>query len=168
VKKIVTMGMSAMLLSGALQAANLEGEWQLQNAANTQAKLDEAVENVVQEMNFFIRALARPVLQKQTQICQQWLLAKQAGEFSWQCDQEEADMIPLTAKGEVFKTDEEDIDISGSFTESAQAIVVVVESERGKRTNTWQQVSDNELTYTVKLESEKLPTPLTWTLTYQR
>jgi hypothetical protein len=157
-----------MLLSGALQAANLEGEWQLQDAANTQAKLDEAVENVVQEMNFFIRALARPVLKKQTQICQQWQLAKQAGEFSWQCDQEEADQIPLTAKGEVFKTDEEDIEISGSFTESAQAIVVVVESERGKRTNTWQQVSDNELTYTVKLESEKLPTPLTWTLSYRR
>lgn len=129
---MLTMGVSAMLLSGALQAANLEGEWQLQDAANTQAKLDEAVENVVQEMNFFIRALARPVLKKQTQICQQWQLAKQAGEFSWQCDQEEADQIPLTAKGEVFKTDEEDIEISGSFTESAQAIVVVVESERGQ------------------------------------
>ncbi|AEF56455.1 hypothetical protein [Marinomonas posidonica] len=167
-KKLIAMGVFAAVLTSGAQAASLEGRWQLQDAANTQAKLDEAVENVVQEMNFFIRALARPVLEKQTQICQQWLLAKQASEFSWQCDQQEADNIPLTAQGEVFKTDEEGLEISGTFSETDQAIVVIVESERGIRTNTWLQTADNELKYTVKLESEKLPTPLTWSLIYRR
>lgn len=166
--KFIGVGVIAMVLGSGVQASSLEGEWVLQDADNTQTKLDEAVETVAQEMNFFIRALARPVLKKQTQVCQQWLLAQTANQFQWQCDSEEADTIPLSASGEVIKKDEEDVEISGTYQETETSIVVVLESERGTRTNTWQSVSENELIYTVKLESEKLPTPLTWTLSYKR
>ena len=172
-KKLIGVGagmIMAMALSANGQAANnaLAGKWTLQDADSTQAKLDAAVEHVAQEMNFFIRALARPVLKKQTQICQQWLLDWQASQFQYQCDQAETATIPLTANGEVIKKDEEGVDISGIYRQTKDTVVVVLESERGTRTNTWQQVGENELVFTVKLESEKLPTPLTWTLTYKR
>jgi len=170
VNKLIGVGLLTALLSVGAQAAenHLAGKWLLQDADSTQAKLDEAVENVAQEMNFFIRALARPVLKKQTQICQQWLLDWQASQFQYQCDQAETATIPLTANGEVIKKDEEGVEISGIYRQTKDAVVVVLESERGTRTNTWQQVGENELVFTVKLESEKLPTPLTWTLTYKR
>lgn len=170
-KKLIGIGIvAAMVLSSGVQASGdvLAGKWVLQDADSTQAKLDEAVENVAQEMNFFIRALARPVLKKQTQICQQWTLGWQTEQFQWQCDSEEADNIPLSANGEVIKKDEEDIEISGTYQQTADSVVVILESERGKRTNTWKQVSDDELLFTVKLESEKLPTPLTWSLSYKK
>ena len=170
-KKLIGVGIvAAMALSSGAQASGdvLSGKWMLQDADSTQAKLDEAVENVAQEMNFFIRALARPVLQKQTQICQQWLLDWQVKQFQWQCDDAEADTIPLTANGEVIKKDEEGVEISGTYQQTNDAVVVVLESERGKRTNTWKQVGENELLFTVKLESEKLPTPLTWSLSYRK
>lgn len=166
--KFIGVGVVAMMLGSGAQASNLEGEWRLQDAGNTQSKLDEAVENVAKEMNFFIRALARPVLKKQTQVCQQWLLSQTESQFQWQCDTAEADIIPLSANGEVIKEDEEGIEIFGAYQETETSVVVVLESERGKRTNTWQSVSENELIYTVKLESEKLPTPLTWSLTYKK
>jgi len=170
VKRLISIGVLSVALSSGVQAADidLDGKWMLQNADNAQAKLDVAVENVAKEMNFFIRALARPVLKKQTQICNQWLLAWQEKQFQWQCDDAETDTIPLIANGEVIKTDEEDVEISGTYQQTSDAVVVVLESERGKRTNTWKQVGENELLFTVKLESEKLPTPLTWSLTYTR
>ena len=167
-KKQVSIGLIGFGLSLGVQAAELDGKWVLQDAGNTQATLDEAVEKVAQEMNFFIRALARPVLKKQTQICGSWTFGVQADQFQWQCDDAEMDEIPLTAQGEVVEVDEEGVEISGTFQQTDDAVVIVLESERGKRTSTWQKVSDHELLYTVKLESEKLPTPLTWTLNYQK
>lgn len=167
-KKFIGVGVIAMMLGSGAQASSLAGKWVLQDADNTQIKLDEAVEHVAQEMNFFIRALARSALKKQTQICQQWLLSQTGNQFQWQCDNAEADTIPLTANGEVIKKDEEDIEISGTYQQTEDSVVVVLESERGKRTNTWQSVSDSELTFTVTLESERLPTPLTWSLTYKK
>ena len=166
--KLIGVSVLSMVVSSGVQALSLEGTWRLQDADNTQAKLDEAVENVAQEMNFFIRALARPVLQKQTQVCQQWVLGWQTERFQWQCDAFDADTIPVNASGEVIKKDEEGVEISGTYQQTTDAVILVLESERGKRTNTWQQVSDNELLFTVKLESEKLPTPLTWSLSYQK
>ncbi|ETX12066.1 hypothetical protein MUS1_00195 [Marinomonas ushuaiensis DSM 15871] len=166
--KFIGIGVVAMMLSSGVQASNLDGKWILQDADNTQTKLDEAVENVAQEMNFFIRALARPVLKKQTQVCQQWLLSQTENQFQWQCDSEETDTIPLSANGQVIKKDEEGVEISGTYQETENSVVVVLESERGTRTNTWQSVRENELIYIVKLESEKLPTPLTWSLTYKK
>lgn len=170
-KRLIGVGIvAAMAFSSVTQASGnvLAGKWMLQDADSTQAKLDEAVENVAQEMNFFIRALARPVLKKQTHICQQWTLGWQAEKFQWQCDSAEVDSMPVAAQGDVFKQDEEGIEISGTYQQTTDAVVLVLESERGKRTNTWKQVGDNELLFTVKLESEKLPTPLTWSLSYKK
>ncbi|MEO9654245.1 hypothetical protein [Marinomonas sp.] len=158
----------AMCLAYGAQANELEGRWVLQNVDNTQAQLDEAVEKVAKEMNFFIRALARPVLKKQTQICQQWQLKFPADDFTWQCDDADPERMPVAAKGEVVKVDEEDVEISGTFQQTSDKIVTVLESERGKRTDTWEKLGTNELLYTAKLESEKLPTPLTWSLTYKK
>jgi hypothetical protein len=170
VNKLIGVGVLSVALSSGVQAAGVDlgGKWILQDADSTQAKLDVAVENVAQEMNFFIRALARPVLKKQTQICNLWLLGLQEIQFQWQCDDAEADTISVTAKSELIKVDEEDVEIFGTYQQTNDSVVVILESERGKRTNTWKQVGENELLFTVKLESEKLPTPLTWSLTYKK
>ncbi|MBR7889606.1 hypothetical protein J9B83_11705 [Marinomonas sp. A79] len=170
VKVSLASAVMGVSLSASVQAneLNLAGQWQLQNAENTQATLEAAVQTVAKEMNFFIRALAKPVLRKQTQICDQWRLGWQNTTFHWQCDDAEVDAVPVLAQRDWIKTDEEGVDILGTYQQGANSVVVIVESERGKRTNTWQRLGDNELRYTAKLESEKLPTPLTWTLTYKR
>ncbi|TYL49218.1 hypothetical protein [Marinomonas sp. IMCC 4694] len=147
---------------------DVTGTWQLQDAEGAQATLDQAVENVAQEMNFFIRALARPALKKQTQICTQWQLSRPTSPFRWQCDRLEADVISLDAQKVLLKTDEEGVAIFATYQQTSDSVVVILESERGKRTNTWQRLGENELRYTAMLESEKLPTPLTWTLTYTK
>ncbi|GAB3486685.1 hypothetical protein [Marinomonas epiphytica] len=168
-KKIITaLAIMPLLASSHAWSADVSGSWKLVNAGDTQAQLEEAVERVAKEMNFFIRALARPVLREQTQVCQQWQLDLNSQSFLWQCDENDADELPLNAAGEVYKVDEEKIEISGTLQQTNDSIITILESERGKRTNTWQQISDNELLFTVKLESEKLPTPLTWSLTYQK
>jgi len=167
VKKIGLMA-SVLMVCIRANASDMDGVWQLQYAGSTQAKLDEAVETVVQEMNFFIRALARPVLKKQTQICHQWKLQSQANQFQWQCDSDKLMVIPMTAKGDLLEKDEEGIEIMGTFQTTDDSVVTVLESERGKRTNTWRLLGENELLYTVKLESEKLPKPMTWSLSYKR
>lgn len=165
--KFICVGVIATGLSLGAQASNLEGKWVLQEVDNAQTKLDEAVESVTQKMNYFIRGLARSALKKQTQVCQQWLLSQTENQFHWQCDNAEVDTISFSASGEVIKEDE-GVDVLGTYQQTESAIVVVLESEKGKRTNTWQSVSNNELTYTVKIESRKLPTPLIWSLIYKK
>lgn len=161
--------MTAMLIvSTNSVAADFNGTWQLQDTNNTQATLDEAVESVVKEMNFFIRALARPALKKQTQICNQWLLQTVDNQFQWQCDSDDMLVLPITAKGEFLRKDEEGVEILGTFQRVEDSIVTMLQSERGIRTNTWKMINDNELHYSVKLESEKLPKPMIWTLSYKR
>lgn len=163
---ITTLAIMPILASSYAWSADVSGTWKLVNAGNTQAQLEEAVERVAQEMNFFIRALARPVLREQTQVCQQWQLDLNSQTFLWQCDDNDADELSLSAAGEAYKVDEEKVEIFGTFQSTNDSVITVLESERGKRTSIWQKVSDGELLYTVKLESEKLPTPLTWTLNY--
>jgi len=167
VKKTLLMTVMLAVSANAV-AADFNGTWQLQDANNTQAKLDEAVESVAKEMNFFIRALARPALKKQTQICNQWLLQSVDNQFQWQCDNDDMLVIPMTAQGEFLRKDEEGVEISGTFQRSDDSVVTILQSERGIRTNTWKMVGSNELHYSVKLESEKLPKPMTWMLSYKR
>ncbi|NLQ17242.1 hypothetical protein HGG82_06335 [Marinomonas sp. M1K-6] len=157
----------AMTLGSGVQAANLEGTWVLQDADNTQAKLDAAVEDVVKEINFFIRALARPVLEKETQICNTWLLATDATQFLWQCDESPPGELALSANKSEMMSDDGRL-IHGTLQQSEDRVATILESDRGKRTNVWQIVSDNEMRYTTTLESDKIPKPLTWTLTYHK
>lgn len=159
---------SVQLTAAQANEPNVTGTWQLQDAEGAQATLDQAVENVAQEMNFFIRALARPALKKQTQICTQWQLGWSTSQFQWQCDRIDADVISVDAQKVLLKTDEEGVEIFATYQYTSDLVVIILESERGKRTNTWQRLGENELRYTAMLESEKLPTPLTWTLTYTK
>ncbi|REG81010.1 hypothetical protein [Marinomonas pollencensis] len=164
-KQWMLAGGLLMGLSSGLLAAPVDGQWYLQDAGTTQDKLDAAVDSVAKEMNFFVRMVARPILEKEARICHQWQLATQTTQWQWQCDEEQAETIPLTANR--FKTiGDDDRDIFATFHQTSNQVDVILESERGKRTNTWKRLDANTLEYTAKLESEKLPKPLTWTLTY--
>ena len=165
-KTILAAGL--MTLAGHTMAAtNVAGIWHLQDSANTQATLDAAVEDVVKEINFFIRALARPVLQKETQICNTWVLATNETHFLWQCDENIPGELLLTANKSETMSDDGRL-ISGTLAQTEQQIITILESDRGKRTNVWAKVNDNVMHYTTTLESDKIPKPLTWTLTYTR
>lgn len=166
-KKLIGVGVLSVLLSSGVQALSLEGAWRLQDADNTQAKLDAAVEDVVKEINFFIRALARPVLEKETQICNTWLLATDATQFLWQCDDNPPGELALSANNTEMMSDDGRL-ITGTLQKTDDRISTILASDRGTRTNVWQIVSDNEMHYTTTLDSDKIPKPLTWTLTYIR
>ncbi|GAA0825958.1 MAG: hypothetical protein WBA64_07240 [Marinomonas sp.] len=164
-KKWMVTGSLLIGLSSSVFAAPVDGQWYLQDAGSTQAKLDAAVDSVAKEMNFFVRMIARPILEKEARICHQWQLSTQAKQWQWQCDTEAAETIPLNANR--FKTQgDDDREIFSTFHQTANEVDVILESERGKRTNTWKMLDANTLEYTATLESEKLPKPLTWTLTY--
>lgn len=165
--KLIGVGVLSVLISSGAQALSLEGAWSLQDADNTQVKLDAAVEDVVKEINFFIRALARPVLEKETQICNTWLLATDTTQFLWQCDDNPPGELALNANSSEMMSDDGRL-ILGTLQKTDNRISTILESDRGKRTNVWEIVSENEMHYTTTLESDKIPKPLTWTLTYTR
>jgi hypothetical protein len=75
--------------------------------------------------------------------------------------------LALTANKSEMMSDDGRL-ITGTLQQSDNRMVTILESDRGKRTNVWQMVSDMELQYTTTLESDKIPKPLTWTLTYTR
>jgi len=152
-------------LSSGVFAAPVDGQWYLQDAGSTQAKLEGAVDSVAKEMNFFVRMIARPILEKETKICHQWQLSTQTKQWQWQCDSNDIETIPLGAN-RVKTQGDDDRDIFSTLHQTANQVEVIQESERGKRTNTWKMLDANTLEYTATLESEKLPKPLTWTLTY--
>jgi len=145
---------------------NLEGVWQVQGAENTQETLDTAVEEVVQEMNFFIRKIARSKLKEQAQVCNTWNFAVLNNNFSWQCDQDETFELANAAKDQsVTKADGSTF--TGTLNRGDNYITTVLTSDKGVRTNMWKKISDSEMQYTATIESEKLPQPLTWTLNYK-
>jgi len=156
-----------MFACHAWAASPIEGTWYLQDKANTQAKLDMAVEESAKKINFFIRALARPVLEKEAKICETWALSSDDTNFIWQCGDKKASELVLSANKSKTLSDD-GREILGSLERSEERIVVVLESDRGKRTNKWVMRNENELEYSATLESSKLPKPLTWTLTYTR
>lgn len=145
---------------------NLEGVWQVQGAENTQATLDTAVEEVVQEMNFFIRKIARSKLKEQAQVCETWNFAEMNNNFSWQCDQDETFELASAAKDQSV-TKKDGSTFTGTIENGDNYIATILTSDKGVRTNMWKKISDSEMQYTATIESEKLPQPLTWTLNYK-
>ncbi len=166
-KKLLVMGGALVFACNTWASAPVEGTWYLQDKENTQAKLDKAVEESAKKINFFIRALARPVLEKEAKICETWGLSSNDTHFIWQCGDNEASELVLSANKSKTLSDD-GREILGTLKRTEEATVVVLESDRGKRTNEWIMVNDNELEYTATLESSKLPKPLSWTLTYTR
>ncbi|MFD1382846.1 hypothetical protein ACFQ45_05695 [Rhodanobacter aciditrophus] len=164
--KILTIAFSALCATSVSAQTALDGDWQLQQAGNTQATLEAAVDSVVKEMNFFIRGLARGALEKETVVCQQWQLQSDAQQFTWQCDDQ--DPVTLNLSGETLLKGDDDREIRGTFQYADGRIETTLASERGVRTNVWQLTENGEVSYTATLVSEKLPKPLTWTLTYAR
>lgn len=165
-KNILTIAISTLCASSAFADTGFEGTWQLQNPGNTQATLDAAVDSVVSEMNFFIRGFARSALEKETVVCQQWQFQSDAQQFTWQCDEQAP--VTLMMSGETPLKGDDDRDILGTFQQADGRIETTLASERGVRTNVWQMTGAGHLSYTATLESEKLPKPLTWTLTYAK
>ncbi|KJZ15616.1 MAG: hypothetical protein ACPGUE_15590 [Marinomonas sp.] len=153
-------------LSMSASAEMIEGVWQVQGAENTQATLDTAVEEVVQEMNFFIRKIARSKLKEQAQVCNTWNFAALNNNFSWQCNQDEVFELAASAKDQPV-TKQDGSTFTGTINRGDDFIATVLTSDKGVRTNMWKMVSENEMLYTATIESEKLPQPLTWTLSYK-
>lgn len=154
------------LSMSAVADVNLEGVWQVQDAENTQETLDTAVEEVVQEMNFFIRKIARNKLKEQAQVCNTWNFATLNSNFSWQCNQDEIFELASAAKDQSV-TKEDGSVFTGTISRGENYIATILTGEKGVRTNMWKKVSENEMLYTATIESEKLPQPLTWTLVYK-
>ena len=161
-----TLILGASLSMPTMVNAEVAGVWQVQNADNTQQTLDTAVEEGVQEMNFFIRKIARGKLKEQAVVCDTWTLKSENNQFNWQCDQDEVFGLSLNAKDEMATKENGDT-FTGTIKTGDNFIETVLTSDKGVRTNRWQTISANEMQYTAIIYSEKLPQPLTWTLQYK-
>ncbi len=150
-----------------MASANLSGVWTLQDANNTQATLESAIEGVVQDMNFVYRTIGRMVLKRETHVCNSLMLATSDESFLWQCDEIPANELALSANKTETMSDDGRL-ITGSYKEGDRYVATILESERGIRTNLWRMLNENELEYTTTLESDKMPKPLTWKLKYTR
>ncbi|ADZ93260.1 hypothetical protein [Marinomonas mediterranea] len=167
VSSVVTM--SSFVSVNALAAPPIEGAWQLSQAGDISKQLENAVEEVVSDMNFFVRSFARPVLKKETKVCQTWQILLDSKTVLWQCDDESASELPANAlRYETKAEDDKDRTIYNTVQFDEKSLTIELASERGTRTNYWLLTDPNTLEYTATLESEKLPKPLTWTLTYKR
>lgn len=164
--KIIALLLAAGLSSGVYAQSPVVGTWQLEDSSSAQGVIDEAIDGVVKEMNFFIRSIARSRLEKEAQVCQQWQLGDAQQMFQWQCDQQPSWQIMATADATDLKGDD-GRDITAQYVGTDNSRQATLLSERGERIHQWQQEGDRML-YHATIVSEKLPKPLEWTLVYKK
>ncbi|TDO97557.1 hypothetical protein [Marinomonas balearica] len=163
------VSISALVAMNTLAASPIEGVWQLNQEGDISKQLERSVDEVVADMNFFVRSFARPILKKETKVCDTWQILLDSKTVLWQCGDESAQELPANAlRYETKAEDDKDRTIYNTVQFDEKSLTIELASDRGTRTNYWLLTDPNTLEYTATLESEKLPKPLTWTLTYKR
>lgn len=155
------------LLATAIPNGEMKFESTRSDAAN-QAAIDKGIEGAVEEMSFLIRPIARNKLEKTNLAAKQITVKMEGDELTVRQDSR----APVTSApdGEPFRWTRED---GAVYTVSQRGtddtITQVYSSDEGKKTVTYKFSPDfKTMTMKVKVESPKLPAPLSYTIAYTR
>ncbi len=132
------------------------------------AKVADAVEKTVQEVNFVIRPIARSRLNKTNQPYQNITLATAPEKLSITTDKRAPIVTPADGKPVKWKREDgETLDVSMKW--QGEALQETFAADDGKRVNLYELSPDGrELKMLVTVSSKRLPRPLVYTLVYQR
>lgn len=164
--KIVALLLATGLSSAVYAESVVSGTWQLENPASAQGVIDDAIDGVVKEMNFFVRGIARSRLEDEATVCRQWTLTESAETFAFQCAQQPSWQMAVSASPTNLKG-EDGRDITAQYEATGTSRQATLASERGERRHQWER-QDERLIYRATIVSEKLPKPLQWTLVYEK
>lgn len=129
--------------------------------------IEAAIEAAVDDMNFIKRPIARSRLRKTNPAYQRIIIGRKASDVEVTFDKGSA--ITSPADGTPVKWKREDGEVFEVKTHwQAKKLTQNFKAEDGERTNTFHLNADGELVLDVKIKSDQLPKPLTYSLVYRR
>jgi len=146
------------------QDAGWLGTWKLASTPNIGA----AIERCTDEMSFIKRPIARSRLKKLNPAYQRIVLTRVGGEFVIQFEERQPIRLPADGKA-VAWTREDGEKFLVSARPSVDALAQHYQGEDGERDNRFRvDPGGKALTLDVIVKSQKLPKPLTYSITYSR
>lgn len=130
--------------------------------------IEKAIESQTASMNFITRPIARGRLKKTNPAYSTIAIGFPANEISVTLDQRKPIAFPASGSSVKWtREDGETFDLSGRVANGVLTQAFVAED--GRRTNTYTLSPDGKtLTLNVKVESPRLPKPVTYKLVYHR
>ena len=153
----------ALLLSSPL-VAQFPGTWKLA----AQPNLPEVIKQATAPMNFLIRPIARARLKKTNAAYAQIQIAISPTEITLQYDAREPQHMPADGKPVPWtREDGERFLISARMEQ--EKLIQTYQAEDGERSNVFHlDPASGRLSLEVTIRSRKLPSPMTYALTYQK
>jgi hypothetical protein len=145
----------------------MNGSWRIDTADSTLRKnLDAAIESVAKEFNLLFRDLVRQKLSGATKLCATYTLNVQAEAVHFSCDDRPS--VTLQRDGSPFHTlNEAGEPVRGTVEVQGHTVRVSWKGEAGGRTNEF-SLKEDTLVLTAKVRSDRIPTPLSWTVDYKK
>jgi hypothetical protein len=146
----------------------MTGRFELaESEAAVEQRLAAAIEHAIEPMNFIARPIARSRLARPVYYCRRYELALEAETVHVACDDRpRVDRRLDNSEGPATGLDEEPLDVHTSV--GSDTVELVFTSSDGKRTTTYQLGDAGALLVNVKVESESLERPVTWSVRYRR
>lgn len=162
----MVIGLTLPLLSAGPHSADLAGTYRLDRQASDD--IDQAIDNVVSKMNFFVRTIARRRLHKTNPRIQQLIISFPDTRLSVANDGHPAMVVPLGGTSVKWTRDDgETFDVRATLQNGTLTTTYVAED--GTRTNTYTAAADGKgMTMHVTVSSPQLPQPLQYKLGFVR
>ncbi|HCH64794.1 MAG: hypothetical protein CL927_08625 [Deltaproteobacteria bacterium] len=165
--------LSGMMLGQATepQAAasphSVQGTWTQQTPGpELQEHLDQAVGDVVSDLNIMIRELARRKLSGVTKVCGEYVLSVEPTVVRLGCDGGPVHVLPRD--GQPYQTtNPAGQPVQGTVEVTDEAVILSWQGGAGKRVNHFER-SEAGLRLSVTVSSENMPRPLKWQVDYGR
>lgn len=162
------LGASLALAPSMVHAGSLDGTYVIKDARKARTSMDAAIERTVADVNRFVRGKARKALKSKQRLCGRLSLAAGSQTTTVTCDTTgRSASSPSSGARKKIQRDGKTAYLSHKV--SGNRVVQTIKSDKGTRKATYSLSADGEtLTVSFVLESEKLDTPLRYTLVYVR
>lgn len=132
------------------------------------AKIDESIDDIVDDMAFYKRPFARSILENRTPPCLKLEITLEDDEVALTCDGRRPARAPVDGTRHRFKpTDGDPVDLS--YEMKGAKLIQKFYGENGVRTNTYRLAAGGEeLRLDVEIRSSKMPRPLRYKRVFRR
>lgn len=147
-------------------ADRLAGSFRYAGGGRERAARDEAIDQVVEEMNFIVRGIARKRLREANQIRERVAISRQGDKLTIRLDGQ-----PYTATingPPVDVVGHDGMELKLRYRLAKGRIEQTLQGKEGGRTAHFQVDGKGRLTMSVRIFSEKLPKDVRYRLTYAR
>ena len=164
----LALGAGLTLTSSVAWAGSLDGTYVIKDHKEARKSMDRAIERTVADVSRLFRGKARKALRSKQTLCHKLSLKAGSAETTITCESNgRSASAPSSGARKKIQRDGKTAYLSHKVTGSR--IVQTLEGEKGARTATYTLSADGKtLTVSIALETDKLDTPLRYTLIYVR